>query len=127
MTNYVLNYENYELEIAADNLIQKLGVPAHLKGFRYLRTAIRFAVEDEEVLDGMMKRLYPMVAEIHKTTASRVERSIRNAIDSAWVRGRESEMQLLVNNNCGKPTNSEIIAYASNKIRLRFLVDVYNE
>ena len=99
-----------------------MGVPAHIKGYQYLRDGIIMAVEDVEVINQITKQLYPDLAKKYHTTASRVERAIRHAIEVAWGRGQldivESIFGYTVNANKGKPTNSEFIAMISDKLRL---------
>ncbi len=100
----------------------EIGVPAHIKGYQYLRTAIVMCVEDMEMLSSITKLLYPTIAKKYKTTSSRVERAIRHAIEVAWSRGRmdtiDSMFGYTVNYGKGKPTNSEFIALITDKIRL---------
>ena len=110
------------LEIDVTNMIHEIGVPAHIKGYQYLRDAILLSVEDTEMLNSITKILYPTIAKRHQTTSSRVERAIRHAIEVAWSRGKMDTIDELfgytVNNRKGKPTNSEFIALIADKIRL---------
>lgn len=110
------------MEITVTEIIHQLGVPAHIKGYQYLRTAILESIYDEEKLESVTKVLYPTVALMYKTTPSRVERAIRHAIEIAWDRGNvdtlNSYFGCTVNTGKGKPTNSEFIALISDKIRL---------
>lgn len=110
------------LEEKITKIIQDIGVPAHIKGYLYLRESINIVINDIEYLGAVTKELYPAVAEKFNTTPSRVERAIRHAIEVAWNRGNlESIDQIFgytVNNNKGKPTNSEFIALISDKLRL---------
>ena len=110
------------LEAKVTNIIHEVGVPAHIKGYQYLRDGIIMAVEDIEVINQITKQLYPDLAKKYHTTASRVERAIRHAIEVAWGRGQlevvESIFGYTVNANKGKPTNSEFIAMISDKLRL---------
>ena len=112
------------LEEMVTAIIHEVGVPAHIKGYHYLRDAIMMAVEDMDVLNAVTKVLYPTVAKHHQTTASRVERAIRHAIEVAWSRGKLDTLDELfgytVSNGKGKPTNSEFIALIADKIRLRY-------
>ena len=105
-----------------EDIIHEIGVPAHIKGYQYLRTAIVMCVEDMEMLSSITKLLYPTIAKKYKTTSSRVERAIRHAIEVAWSRGRmdtiDSMFGYTVNYGKGKPTNSEFIALITDKIRL---------
>lgn len=103
-------------------MIHEIGIPAHIKGYHYLRDAIMMAVEDMDVLNAITKILYPTVAKKYRTTSSRVERAIRHAIEVAWSRGKLDILDDLfgytVSNGKGKPTNSEFIALVSDTIRL---------
>ena len=112
------------LEARVTDMIHEIGIPAHIKGYHYLRDAIIMAVEDMDVLNAITKILYPTIAKNHKTTASRVERAIRHAIEVAWSRGKLDTLDDLfgytVSNGKGKPTNSEFIALLSDKIRLDY-------
>ena len=102
------------LEALVTNIIHEVGVPAHIKGYQYLRDGIMMVVEDMDVLNQITKQLYPDLAKKHKTTPSRVERAIRHAIEVAWNRGEINTIENIfgytVNANKGKPTNSEFIA-----------------
>jgi len=110
------------LEALVTNIIHEVGVPAHIKGYQYLRDGIIMVVEDIDVLNQITKQLYPDLAKKHKTTPSRVERAIRHAIEVAWNRGQidmiESIFGYTINANKGKPTNSEFIAMIADKLRL---------
>ena len=110
------------LERQVTAIIHDIGVPAHIKGYQYLREAITLAVEDMEVINAVTKVLYPAVAKKFGTTASRVERAIRHAIEVAWDRGDLETLQkyfgYTVSNVKGKPTNSEFIAMIADKISL---------
>lgn len=112
----------YNLESDVTNIIHEIGVPAHIKGYHYLRDAIMMSVNDAEMLGSITKLLYPSIAKQHKTTPSRVERAIRHAIEVAWSRGKVDTIDELfgytVNNGKGKPTNSEFVALIADKIRL---------
>lgn len=116
--------EERNLELDVTSIIHEIGVPAHIKGYQYLRDAIMFSVEDVEMLNSITKILYPTIAKKHQTTASRVERAIRHAIEVAWSRGKMDTIDMLfgytVNNGKGKPTNSEFIALIADKIRLEY-------
>ena len=106
------------------DIIHQLGVPAHIKGYHYLRTAILHSIEDKKLLDSVTKLLYPTVASIYDTTSSRVERAIRHAIEIAWDRGNVDTLNSFfgytVDTGKGKPTNSEFIALITDKLRLRY-------
>lgn len=110
------------LETRVTDLIHEIGIPAHIKGYHYLRDAILMAIEDMDVLNAITKILYPTVAKKHRTTSSRVERAIRHAIEVAWSRGKLDTLEELfgytVSNGKGKPTNSEFIALVADTIRL---------
>ena len=116
--------ERKPLETRVTDMIHEIGIPAHIKGYHYLRDAIIMAVEDMDVLNAITKILYPTVAKKHQTTASRVERAIRHAIEIAWDRGDldtiNSFFGYTVNNCKGKPTNSEFIALLTDKLRLQY-------
>lgn len=113
---------NNDLEIDITNIIHEVGVPAHIKGYQYLRDAITMVVDDMDLLGAVTKELYPAIAKLNNTTPSRVERAIRHAIEVAWNRGRIETINNLfgytVHNDKGKPTNSEFIAIISDKLRL---------
>lgn len=115
-------HENLEVEIT--NIIHEIGVPAHIKGYQYLRDAIMMVVEDVELLGAITKELYPAIAFKNNTTPSRVERAIRHAIEVSWNRGKIETIDKLfgytVQQDKGKPTNSEFIAIISDKLRLEF-------
>lgn len=110
------------IEVRVTNIIHDVGVPAHIKGYQYIREAILLAVEDEEIINSITKVLYPNLAKKYQTTPSRVERAIRHAIEVAWNRGQiemhDKIFGYTVNSNKGKPTNSEFIAMIADKLRL---------
>lgn len=114
--------EANSLEIEITNIIHEIGVPAHIKGYHYLRDAIKMAVDDMDLLGAVTKELYPAIAKKNNTTPSRVERAIRHAIEVAWNRGRLETIDSLfgytIQNDKGKPTNSEFIAIIADKLRL---------
>lgn len=111
-----------DLETDITNIIHEVGVPAHIKGYQYLREAITMVVENIELLSAVTKELYPSIAKKYNTTPSRVERAIRHAIEVAWNRGKIDTINSLfgytVHNDKGKPTNSEFIAIIADKLRL---------
>ena len=111
-----------KLEIKVTNVIHEIGVPAHIKGYQYLRDGIMMVVNNIEVINQITKQLYPDLAKKYKTTPSRVERAIRHAIEVAWNRGQLETVEAIfgytVNSNKGKPTNSEFIAMIADKLRL---------
>ena len=117
-------YMERNLETDVTNIIHEIGVPAHIKGYQYLRDAIIMSVGDMEMLNSITKILYPTIAKKHQTTSSRVERAIRHAIEVAWSRGKMDTIDELfgytVNGGKGKPTNSEFIALIADKIRLEY-------
>lgn len=117
-------YIERNLENDVTNMIHDIGVPAHIKGYQYLREAIIMSIEDMDMLNSITKVLYPTIAKKYQTTASRVERAIRHAIEVAWSRGRMDTIDELfgctVNALKGKPTNSEFIAMIADKIRLEY-------
>lgn len=114
------------LEVVVSEIMHQIGVPAHIKGYQYLREAIILSINDSEMMNSVTKLLYPTVAKTFKTTPSRVERAIRHAIEVAWDRGDvdvlSSYFGYTIQNSRGKPTNSEFIAMISDKLRLRMKV-----
>lgn len=112
------------LETDVTDIIHEIGVPAHIKGYQYLRDAIILSVNDMEMLNSITKILYPTIAKKYQTTSSRVERAIRHAIEVAWSRGKMDTIDALfgytVSTGKGKPTNSEFIALIADKIRLEY-------
>ena len=110
------------LEAKVTNILHEIGVPAHIRGYHYMREAIMMAVHDIDVLNYITKELYPSIAKKCNTTPSRVERAIRHAIEVAWSRGKVDAIDNLfgytVNNHKGKPTNSEFIALIADRLRL---------
>ena len=114
---------NNGIEAMVTNIIHEIGVPAHIKGYQYLREAIIIAVGDMDVINAITKVLYPQVAKAFSTTPSRVERAIRHAIEVAWDRGDLDTLQRFfgytVSNTKGKPTNSEFIALIADKLQLQ--------
>ena len=115
-----------DLEIVISDIMRQIGVPAHIKGYQYLREAIALSIKDPDLMHSVTKILYPTVAKNNKTTASRVERAIRHAIEVAWDRGDvdvlSSYFGYTIQNSRGKPTNSEFIAMISDKLRLKLKV-----
>ena len=115
--------ENGDLEAQVTKIIHQIGVPAHIKGYQYLRTAIIMTINNPDVINSVTKVLYPTVAKTYGTTSSRVERAIRHAIEVAWDRGDldvlNSFFGYTVQNSRGKPTNSEFIAMISDNLRLK--------
>ena len=110
------------LEIQVTEILHQIGVPAHIKGYHYLRDSIIMAIETPDIINAVTKQLYPSVAKRYDTTASRVERAIRHAIEVAWDRGDvdilNSYFGYTIHNTRGKPTNSEFIAMISDRLRL---------
>lgn len=119
-SDFVKNVGNIETEIT--NIIHEIGVPAHIKGYLYLREAIKMVIDNVELLGAVTKELYPSIAKKFNTTPSRVERAIRHAIEVAWSRGKVDTINQLfgytVHNTKGKTTNSEFIAMIADKLRL---------
>lgn len=113
----------YDLESLVTEFIHELGVPAHIKGYQYMRTAIMMVVENMELLNYITKQLYPAIAKQYGTTSSRVERAIRHSIEVAWSRGKPETMNGIfgytIDTGKGKPTNSEFIAMVADRIRLK--------
>lgn len=114
----------YNLEKDVTDMIHEIGVPAHIKGYQYLREAIMMSVKEPDMLGSITKVLYPTIAKKYQTTSSRVERAIRHAIEVAWNRGKMETLDNLfgytINTGKGKPTNSEFIALIVDKIRLQY-------
>ncbi len=115
-----------QLELMITEIIHQIGVPAHIKGYHYLRESIMLSVKNSEVVNSITKLLYPTVAKNNNTTSSRVERAIRHAIEVAWDRGDvdvlNSYFGYTIQNERGKPTNSEFIAMISDKLRLQLKI-----
>lgn len=114
----------HDLEQDVTDMIHDIGVPAHIKGYQYLREAIMMSVKEPAMISSITKVLYPTIAKQFQTTSSRVERAIRHAIEVAWSRGRIETLDGLfgytIHTGKGKPTNSEFIALIADKIRLRY-------
>jgi len=117
------NTLSFDLEITVTDILHEIGVPAHIKGYHYLREAIMLSVRDPSVVSSITKQLYPTVAKTFSTTSSRVERAIRHSIEVAWDRGDvdilNSYFGYTIHVGRGKPTNSEFVAMISDKIRLK--------
>jgi len=113
-----------DIETHVTKIIHQIGVPAHIKGYQYLRTAIMLTINDSDIINSVTKILYPSVAKKYQTTTSRVERAIRHAIEVAWDRGDvdtlNSYFGYTIQNNRGKPTNSEFIAMIADNLRLKY-------
>ena len=118
------------LEARVTNILHEIGVPAHIRGYHYMREAIIMAIHNMDVLNYITKELYPSIAKKYSTTPSRVERAIRHAIEVAWSRGKVDAIDNLfgytVNNHKGKPTNSEFIALIADRQRLELKADEKN-
>jgi len=114
------------MENRITQIMRDVGVPAHIKGYQYMRDAVMLVIEDIELISSVTKRLYPELARRYKTTPSRVERAIRHAIEVAWTRGQVDTIHELfgytINTKKGKPTNSEFIAMIADKLRLEVKV-----
>ena len=115
-----------DIETQVTRIIHQIGVPAHIKGYQYLRTAILMTISDSDVINSVTKVLYPSVAKKYQTTTSRVERAIRHAIEVAWDRGDvdtlKSSFGYTIQNSRGKPTNSEFIAMIADNLRLKYKI-----
>lgn len=118
------SYDDIESQVT--KVIHEIGVPAHIKGYQYLRTAILMTISDNEIINSVTKILYPSVAKKYSTTTSRVERAIRHAIEVAWDRGDvdtlNSYFGYTIQGNRGKPTNSEFIAMIADNMRLKYKI-----
>ncbi len=112
-----------DIEVIVSDIMHQIGVPAHIKGYMYLREAIILSINNTEMMGSVTKLLYPTVAKTYKTTSSRVERAIRHAIEVAWDRGDvdvlSSYFGYTIQSSRGKPTNSEFIAMIADKLRLQ--------
>lgn len=121
-SEYIAPMKTKNLDVAVTNIIHEMGVPAHIKGYHYLRDAILMVIEEIGLLGAVTKELYPMIAQKYNTTPSRVERAIRHAIELAWDRGNIEMMTKFfgytINLDRGKPTNSEFIAMVADKLRI---------
>ena len=119
----VKNDEVVDVETLVTEMIHEIGIPAHIKGYQYLRHAIMMVIENLDVINSITKKLYPTVAEDFNTTASRVERAIRHAIEVAWDRGDTDVLNSIfgytIATSKGKPTNSEFIAMIADRLRLQ--------
>ena len=122
VNQYISVAKPKNLDVAVTNIIHEMGVPAHIKGYHYLRDAILMVINEVNLLGAVTKELYPMIAEKYHTTPSRVERAIRHAIELAWDRGNVEMMTkyfgYTINLDRGKPTNSEFIAMVADKLRI---------
>lgn len=118
------NYQRVKLENEITEILHEVGIPAHIKGYMYLRTAIMKTFYDPEILGQVTKVLYPEIARTYNTTSSRVERAIRHAIEVAWNRGNTDAIDAIfgytVSSSKAKPTNSEFVAMISDKLRLEY-------
>ena len=124
LPSFVENTQEPDIETQVTKIIHQIGVPAHIKGYQYLRTAILMTIKDSDAINSVTKVLYPSVAKKYQTTTSRVERAIRHAIEVAWDRGDvdtlNSYFGYTIQNNRGKPTNSEFIAMIADNLRLKY-------
>ncbi len=122
-SSYITNNIDEIIETKVTDIIHKIGIPAHIKGYKYLRTAIIKSILDEDIINSVTKELYPSVAKAYHTTPPRVERAIRHAIEVAWTRGEAETINKIfgytVQSNKGKPTNSEFIAMIADRLRLQ--------
>lgn len=127
-SEYVIRHEEKEINVAerVTEIMHNIGVPAHIKGYLYLRQAITMVIEDVELLGAVTKELYPSVADKFDTTASRVERAIRHAIEVAWKNGNTKAINDIfghsITSSTGKPTNSQFIAKIADKLRIEMKV-----
>lgn len=122
LSNTNSNDSEFSVQTKVTKIMRDVGVPAHIKGYQYIRDAIIMAINDREIISAVTKRLYPELAKNHNTTPSRVERAIRHAIEVAWNRGKVDTINKLfgytINTRKGKPTNSEFIALVADTLRL---------
>ncbi|HHW43914.1 sporulation transcription factor Spo0A [Desulfofundulus thermobenzoicus] len=122
VSQYISPVRPRNMDVAVTNIIHEMGVPAHIKGYHYLRDAILAVINEVNLLGAVTKELYPMIAHKYQTTPSRVERAIRHAIELAWDRGNVEMMTKFfgytINLERGKPTNSEFIAMVADKLRI---------
>ena len=122
----LLETENDPMKIKVSNVLRQLGVPANIKGYGYLRTAILLTVKDSDILNSVCQTLYPSVAKEYQTTASSVASSIRKAIEIAWDRGDVDTLNCYfgytIQNDLRKPTNSEFIAMIADNLRLKYKI-----
>jgi len=113
---------NFNVEVAVAAMMHEIGIPAHIKGYTYLREAIMLVIEDNDLMNSITRKLYPSVAKTYNTSSSRVERSIRHAIKIAWARGDTETLNRIfgftINQAKGKPTNGEFIALIADKLRI---------
>ena len=120
------NEPGCDMQTQVTRIIHQIGVPAHIKGYQYLRSAILMTISDSDVINSVTKILYPSVAKKYQTTTSRVERAIRHAIEVAWDRGDvdtlNSYFGYTIQNSRGKPTNSEFIAMIADNLRLKYKI-----
>ncbi len=118
-----ISIDSFGIELRVTEILHEIGVPAHIKGYHYLRDSIMMSVEKPEIINAVTKQLYPSVAKKYDTTSSRVERAIRHAIEVAWDRGDidvlNSYFGYTIHNDRGKPTNSEFIAMIADRLRLQ--------
>lgn len=125
-SEFTVDKHDDNLELMVTDVIHQIGVPAHIKGYHYLRDSIIFAINDAEMINSVTKLLYPTVAKKYATTSSRVERAIRHAIEVAWDRGDvdvlNSYFGYTIHNSRGKPTNSEFVAMIADKFRLKLKI-----
>lgn len=125
LNNYIQSTDSLDTRVT--NIIHAIGVPAHIKGYHFIREGIKMVIEDIELLNAVTKELYPGIAKKHNTTSSKVERAIRHAIEVAWNRGDDRMIKqlfqhTLIPTNKNKPTNSEFIAVIADKLRLEYSI-----
>lgn len=124
--NIPTKHSEHTLEVLITRIMHNLGIPAHIKGYTYLRSTIMICVKNPSAIEYVTKGLYPTVAKMYQTTTSRVERAIRHAIEVSWNRGNTELLSdyfgYTIDSSKGKPTNSEFIAMIADKIRLQIIV-----
>ena len=118
-------------QVDVTNILQEIGIPAHIRGYQYLRDAVVLALESPSVLESVTRKLYPVVAENFSTTTGRVERAIRHAIEAAWSRGKMEALERIfhsgINLDRGRPTNSEFIAQLTDKLMMEYKISLSNK
>ena len=118
--------DDFDLENCISDMMRQIGIPAHIRGYKYIRKSIQLALENGELLNAITKELYPTIARIYKTTPSRVERAIRHAIEVAWQRGDIEVLTTLfgytIKTSKGKPTNGEFISMLTDRLRLNLRI-----
>lgn len=120
LSSNISNQDNKQLDEKISNIFISIGIPAHIKGYQFLREAVKLAVEEPEIISSITKKLYPTIAERFETSSSKVERGMRHAIEVAWNRGKIENINnifgLKIYNRNEKPTNGELIALIADKM-----------